>query len=97
MLHLARAHASDFDVVTHIGDGVDAREQADHADKGGENGVGRDADLDGLRRLGREQGERDMRAVFLLDMNNAPFVIDGVFISPSLIKGAYQSETGVIL
>ena len=35
--------------------------------------------------------------VFLLDMNNAPFVIDSVFISLSLIKGAYQSETGVIL
>ena len=35
--------------------------------------------------------------VFLLDMNNAPFVIDRVFISLSLIKGAYQSETGVIL
>ena len=31
------------------------------------------------------------------DMNNAPFVIDSVFISLSLIKGAYQSETGVIL
>ena len=28
--------------------------------------------------------------VFLLDMNNAPFVIDSVFISLSLIKGAYQ-------
>jgi len=25
-------------------------------------------------------------------MNNAPFVIDSVFISLSLIKGAYQSE-----
>ena len=35
--------------------------------------------------------------VFLLDMNNAPFMIDSVFISLSLIKGAYQSETGVIL
>ena len=35
--------------------------------------------------------------VFLLDMNNAPFVIDSVFISLSLTKGAYQSETGVIL
>ena len=35
--------------------------------------------------------------VFLLDMNNAPFVIDSVFISLSLIKGAYQSETGAIL
>lgn len=35
--------------------------------------------------------------VFLLDMNNAPFVIDSVFISLSLIKGAYQSETRVIL
>ena len=35
--------------------------------------------------------------VFLLDMNNAPFVIDSVFISLSLIKGAYQSETEVIL
>ena len=35
--------------------------------------------------------------VFLLDMNNAPFVIDSVFISLSLIKGACQSETGVIL
>ena len=35
--------------------------------------------------------------VFLLDMNNAPFVIDSVFISLSLIKGAYQSETWVIL
>ena len=35
--------------------------------------------------------------VFLLDMNNAPFVTDSVFISLSLIKGAYQSETGVIL
>lgn len=32
--------------------------------------------------------------VFLLDMNNAPFVIDSVFISLSFIKGAYQSETG---
>ena len=32
-----------------------------------------------------------------LDMNNAPFVIDSVFISLSLIKGAYQSETEVIL
>ena len=29
--------------------------------------------------------------VFLLDMNNAPFVIDSVFISLSLIEGAYQS------
>lgn len=29
--------------------------------------------------------------VFLLDMNNAPFVIDSVFISLSLIKGAYHS------
>ena len=28
--------------------------------------------------------------VFLLDMNNAPFVIDSVFISLSLIKGAYH-------
>ena len=28
--------------------------------------------------------------VFLLDTNNAPFVIDSVFISLSLIKGAYQ-------
>ena len=27
--------------------------------------------------------------VFLLDMNNAPFVSDSVFISLSLIKGAY--------
>ena len=35
--------------------------------------------------------------VFLLNMNNAPFVIDSVFISLSLIKGAYQSETWVIL
>ena len=35
--------------------------------------------------------------VFLLDRNNAPFVIDSVFISLSLIKGACQSETGVIL
>ena len=35
--------------------------------------------------------------VFLLDMNNASFVIDSVFISLSLTKGAYQSETGVIL
>ena len=35
--------------------------------------------------------------VFLLDMNNAPFVIDSVFISLSITKGAYQSETGVIL
>lgn len=42
--------------MTHIGDGVDAREQADHADKGGENGVDCDADLDELRCLGREQG-----------------------------------------
>ena len=32
--------------------------------------------------------------VFLLDMNNVPFVIDSVFISLSFIKGAYQSETG---
>ena len=29
--------------------------------------------------------------VFLFDMNNAPFVIDSVFISLSLIKGAYHS------
>ena len=29
--------------------------------------------------------------VFLLDMNNAPFVIDSVFISLSLIKGAYHT------
>ena len=29
--------------------------------------------------------------VFLLDMNNAPFVSDSVFISLSLIKGAYHS------
>ena len=28
--------------------------------------------------------------VFPLDMNNAPFVIDSVFISLSLIKGAYH-------
>ena len=28
--------------------------------------------------------------VFLLDINNAPFVIDSVFISLSLIKGAYH-------
>ncbi len=28
--------------------------------------------------------------VFLLDMNNAPFMIDSVFISLSLIKGAYK-------
>lgn len=33
--------------------------------------------------------------VFLLDMNNAPFVIDSVFISLSLIKGAYQSGGGI--
>ena len=32
--------------------------------------------------------------VFLLDMNNAPFVIDSVFISLSLIKGAYQIRNG---
>ena len=32
--------------------------------------------------------------VFLLDLNNAPFVIDSIFISLSLIKGAYQSERG---
>ena len=32
--------------------------------------------------------------VFLLDMNNAPFVIDSVFISLSLTKGAYQLATG---
>ena len=31
--------------------------------------------------------------VFLLDMNNAPFVIDSVFISLSLIKGAYHSDS----
>ena len=30
--------------------------------------------------------------VFPLDMNNAPFVIDSVFISLSLIKGAYQEQ-----
>jgi hypothetical protein len=32
--------------------------------------------------------------VFLLDMNNAPFVIDSVFISLSLTKGAYQIRNG---
>ena len=32
--------------------------------------------------------------VFLLDMNNAPFVIDSVFISLSLIKGAYHAYRG---
>ena len=35
--------------------------------------------------------------VFLLDMNNAPFVIDSVFISLSLIKGAYHACRGCFL
>ena len=34
--------------------------------------------------------------VFLLDMNNAPFVIDSVFISLSLIKGAYHDADGLL-
>ena len=35
--------------------------------------------------------------VFPLDMNNAPFVIDSVFISLSLIKGAYHHAEGDFL
>ena len=35
--------------------------------------------------------------VFLLDMNNAPFVIDSVFISLSLIKGAYHGRCGFFM